>query len=78
VINEGKMIYRIEHEREDGSLELSERDSWMMQYPTVVDPQHPFKPGDIVRFKEGYFVLNGDLNPMQIATEKELDRAEQS
>jgi hypothetical protein len=45
------MIYRIEHEKEDDSLELSERDSWMMQHPTVVDPQHPFKPGDIVRFK---------------------------
>jgi hypothetical protein len=69
------MIYKIEHELADGSLALSSRERYMMQHPSL-DRDCPFKPGDIIKIEEGYFVLNEDLNPMRAATEAELDRTE--
>jgi hypothetical protein len=69
------MIYRMEYELADGSKALWNRDRYMMQHPAL-DRDCPFKPGDVVRIEEGYFILNEDLNPMDVATEEDLDRAE--
>jgi hypothetical protein len=69
------MIYRIEHQLADGSLKLSSREMYMMEHPAR-DPDCPFKSGDIVRLEEGYFIVNEDLNPMNLATEAEIERAE--
>jgi hypothetical protein len=71
------MIYRIERQLADGSLKLSSREMYMMEHPAR-DPDCPFKPGDLVRLEEGYFILNEDLNPMNLATEAEIDLAEAS
>jgi hypothetical protein len=69
------MIYRIERQLANGSLKLSSREMYMMEHPAR-DPDCPFNPGDVVRLEEGYFILNEDLNPMNLATEAEIDRAE--
>jgi hypothetical protein len=69
------MIYRIERQLADGSLKLSSREMYMMEHPAR-DPNCPFKPGNVVKLEEGYFILNEDLNPMELATEEEIDRAE--
>jgi hypothetical protein len=68
------LLYKIEYELEDGSLALSGRDRYMIEHPAL-DPNCPFKPGDVIRLEEGYFILNEDLNPMRAATEDEIDRA---
>jgi hypothetical protein len=47
----------------------------MMEHPAR-DPDCPFKSGDIVRLEESYFILNEDLNPMNLATEAEIELAE--
>jgi hypothetical protein len=69
------MIYKMEYELADGSFALWNRDRYMMNHPSK-DIDCPFKPGDVVRLAEGYFILNEDLNPMNAATEEDLDRAE--
>ena len=61
------MIYKIEHKVADGSLTLSSQERYMMQHPSL-DRDCPFRPGDIVRLEEGYFILNDDLLPSRSKT----------
>lgn len=45
----------------------------MMNHPGLDDPD--LKKGDVIELEEGFFVLNDDLNPMELATEEQIRQA---
>ena len=45
----------------------------MMNHPGVNDED--LQPGDIIELVEGFFVLNADLNPTQLATDEQMRQA---
>ncbi len=55
---------------------LLAREAYMMQHPAL-EPDCELQEGDIVELEEGFFVLNDDLNPTQIATKEQIQQARQ-
>ncbi len=54
--------------------QLASHDAWMMMHPALAaDCQ--FSVGDLVELEEGIFVLNEDINPMELATDKQIQEA---
>jgi|GEM_PF-2746936 len=56
---------------------LASREAYMMMHPAL-DDDCTLAAGDIIELEEGFFVLNEDLNPMELATEEQIKRAEES
>ncbi len=50
---------------------LATREMYMMMHP-VLEPNCELIEGDVIELEEGFFVLNDDLNPMQMATEAQI------
>lgn len=70
------MIHKIYIASTDGSHFLASREAYMMTHPGLDDPD--LKPGDVIELEEGFFVLNDDLNPMELATKEQIQRARES
>jgi hypothetical protein len=68
------MIFRIEQSPKTSNTGLSSRKQYM-QTEIIQNSRCPLKAGDIIRVKEGYFVLDKKLRPSRPATDKEIDRA---
>jgi hypothetical protein len=49
---------------------VASREAWMMMHPGC--DQADYFPGDLVELEEGIFVLNDDLNPMQLASAEQI------
>ena len=43
----------------------------MMMHPCR-DPNNSLHAGDLIELEEGTFVLNDNLNPMELATEEQI------
>lgn len=56
---------------------LAIREMYMMMHPEL-EPDCELIAGDVIELVEGYFILNEDLNPMQIATVEQIQKARQS
>lgn len=56
---------------------LATREMYMMLHPAL-EPDCELIEGDVVELVEGFFILNEDLNPMQIATVEQIQQARQS
>lgn len=56
---------------------LATREMYMMMHPSL-EMDCELQEGDIVELEEGFFVLNNDLNPMQLATKDQIHRARNS
>lgn len=69
------MIHKIYIETRNGRQCLASRDAYMMAHPGLGDPD--LKPGDVIELEEGFFVLNDDLNPIELATKEQIQRARQ-
>lgn len=54
--------------------QLASHDAWMMMHPGL-SADCPFSVGDLVELEEGIFVLNEDINPMELATDKQIQQA---
>lgn len=54
---------------------LASREAFMMNHPAL-DPDCTLQPGDVIELEEGYFVLNDDLNPMELATPEQIRQAQ--
>ncbi len=50
---------------------LASREAFMVMHPAR-EPDHGLSPGDLVELEEGIFVLNDDLNPMELATDEQI------
>lgn len=46
---------------------------YMMMHPGLDDPDR--KEGDVIELGEGFFVLNNDFNPMQLASSEQIRQA---
>lgn len=55
---------------------LATREMYMMMHPAL-EPDCELQEGDVIELEEGFFVLNDDLNPMQIATKEQIQQARQ-
>lgn len=66
------MIIRFAIQTKDGEI-LASREAFMMLHPAR-QPDCTLKEGDIIELEEGFFVLNDDLNPMELATEEQIAR----
>jgi len=66
------MIHQIQIETSNGIC-LATREIYMMNHPGLDDPD--LKKGDVIELEEGFFVLNDDLNPMELATEEQIRQA---
>ena len=44
----------------------------------ALEPDCEFTEGDAIEMVEGFFVLNDDLNPMQMAMKEPIQKARQS
>lgn len=55
---------------------LASREAFMMMHPAT-EPDCTLEEGDIIELEEGFFVLNDDLNPMELATEEQIASARQ-
>lgn len=64
------MIIRFALQTENGEV-LASREAFMMMHPAR-DPDCTLKEGDVIELEEGFFVLNDDLNPMDLATEEQI------
>lgn len=69
------MITRFALQTENGEV-LASREAFMMMHPAR-DPDCTLKEGDVIELEEGFFVLNDDLNPMELATEEQIGRAKE-
>lgn len=49
-------------------------DAWMMMHPGL-SADCPFSVGDLEEGEEGIFVLNEDINPMELATDQQIQQA---
>lgn len=67
------MITKFMLETENGDR-LASREAFMMMHPAR-DPDCTLEEGDIIELEEGFFVLNDDLNPMELATEEQIRKA---
>ena len=56
---------------------LATREMYMMMHPAL-EPDCELTEGDIIELVKGFFVLSSDLNPMQIATDEQIQKARQS
>lgn len=56
---------------------LATREMYMMLHPAL-EPDCELQEGDVIELEEGFFILNDDLNPMQIATVEQIQKARQS
>ncbi|KJH70241.1 hypothetical protein [Aliterella atlantica] len=56
---------------------LATREMYMMMHPAR-EPDCELREGDVIELEEGFFILNDDLNPMQIATIEQIQKARQS
>jgi len=56
---------------------LANREMYMMMHPAL-EPDCELTEGDVIELVKGFFVLNSDLNPMQMATEEQIQKARQS
>lgn len=63
------MIHQILFETPSG-VYLATRQMYMMMHPGLDDPD--LKEGDVIELEEGFFVLNDDLNPMELVTEEQI------
>lgn len=54
--------------------QLASHDAWMMMHPGL-SADCPFSVGDLVELEEGIFVLNEDINPMELATDQQIQQA---
>ena len=63
------MIHQIQIETPNGPR-LATREMYMMMHPGLDDPD--LKKGDVIELEEGFFVLNDDLNPMELATSEQI------
>lgn len=66
------MIHQVLFHDENGQC-LATREMYMMLHPGLNDPD--LKEGDVIELVEGFFVLNDDLNPMQLATDEQIRQA---
>lgn len=66
------MIHQMLIETPDG-LRLATREMYMMMHPGLDDPD--LSEGSVIELEEGFFVLNGDLNPTELATEDQICQA---
>lgn len=66
------MIHQILFEDENGQG-LATREIDMMMHPGLDDPD--LKEGDVIELEEGFFVLNNDFNPMQLASSEQIRQA---
>lgn len=64
------MIHQILFENQKGQC-LATREMYMMMHPAS-EPDCGLYEGDVIELEEGFFVLNADLNPMQLATEEQI------
>ncbi len=55
--------------------QLADHDAWMIMHPAL-ELDCSFLPSDLVKLKEGIFVLNEDLNPMELATDEQIRQAQ--
>lgn len=53
---------------------LASREAFMMMHPAL-EPDCELQEGDVIELEEGFFVLNDDLNPMELATEEQIRQA---
>jgi hypothetical protein len=44
---------------------------------SALEPDCLFQPGDLVELEEGIFVLNEELNPMELATVEQIKQAQE-
>lgn len=70
------MIHKILIETSNGAR-LASREVYMMCHPAR-EPGCDLQEGNIVELEEGFFILNDDLNPMELATEEQIQRARES
>lgn len=54
--------------------QLASQDAWMMMHPGL-EADCSFQVGDLVELEEGIFILNEDINPMELATDKQIEQA---
>lgn len=50
---------------------LASREAFMMMHPAR-EEDCSLSPGDVIELEEGFFVLNDDLNPMELATTEQI------
>jgi hypothetical protein len=67
------MITKFMVQTEDGDR-LASREAFMIMHPAR-DSDCTLEEGDIIELEEGFFVLNDDLNPMELATEEQIASA---
>lgn len=53
---------------------LASREAFMMMHPAR-EEDCELQQGDVVELEEGFFVLNDDLNPMELATDEQIRQA---
>ena len=68
------MITKFTVQTKDGKV-LASREAFMIMHPAR-GPDCSLSEGDVVELEEGFFVLNNDLHPMQLATQKQIDLAQ--
>lgn len=69
------MIHQMLFEDQNGQR-LATREMYMMMHPAC-EPDCGLYEGDVIELEEGFFVLNADLNPMQLATEEQIRQAKE-
>jgi hypothetical protein len=67
------MITKFMLSTQDGER-LASREAYMMMHPALED-DCTLVAGDVIELEEGFFILNEDLNPMELATEEQIQRA---
>ncbi len=68
------MITKFMIQTQDGEV-LASREAFMMMHPARDPEDKTLKEGDIIELEEGFFVLNDDLNPMELVTQEQIDLA---
>lgn len=63
------------HIRTSQGTKLASRETYMMMHPAL-EPDCTLQEGDIIELEEGFFVLNEDLNPMELATDEQVRQAQ--
>jgi hypothetical protein len=53
---------------------LASREAFMMMHPAR-EEDCTLEEGDVIELEEGFFILNDDLNPMELATEEQIASA---
>lgn len=53
------------------------REAFMMMHPAL-ETDCDLQEGDVIELEEGFFVLNDDLNPMELVTQEQIQQARES